>query len=79
MEVWPEQWDALRLFLSAIGQFEVAVGMASIQYRPARSVNLALHMDWLGIRGKRHQAEVWAQYQVMEMTAIQVMNARATG
>lgn len=76
MEVWPELWVPLMLFLSCRSQFELKLGMGVAQWAAARAVNVERHMAWLGIRGRRRQARVWVTYRRFEAKAIDILNKR---
>jgi Phage related hypothetical protein (DUF1799) len=75
-EVWPQHWDALRLFLACQDQCELSVGgMGGALYLPARSVNVQQELVWLALP-KRSQALTVAQFRQIEREALQLLNER---
>ena len=51
--------------------------MGGVIHSAARSVNVAQEMEWLGLRGSKHLAEVRRQYLVMERQALRILNKRS--
>ena len=75
--VWPEHWDALRLFLACLGQIEIVAGAAGgIMHMAARSVNVNQELVWLGLP-KRIHAETVAMYRTIEREVLDIINARS--
>jgi hypothetical protein len=76
-EVWPEHWDALRLFLACRSQLELSVGaMGGLIYSAARSTNIQQELHWLDLPRKLHAPTV-ILYRVIESEAVNQMNERA--
>lgn len=74
-EVWPENVDALHLFLACLDQLQLSIGMGGGHWRAASSVSVAQEARWLGLQGKR-QAVVAQQYRVMERESVRILNER---
>jgi len=75
-EVWPENWNALLLFLACQTQWEISIGMGGAHYMPARSVNVELEYRWLKLE-RAKTATVIAQYRDIERHAMSICNERA--
>lgn len=76
MDVWPELWVALQLFLACRNQFELKFGVGVAQWQAARAVNVEQTMQWLGILGRRRRARTWSLYRLFEGRALQILNKR---
>jgi hypothetical protein len=75
-EVWPQNWDALTLFLACQGQRELVIGgMGGACYAETRSVNVHQELVWLGFPKKRH-AELVQQFRQIEREALELINTR---
>ena len=76
-EVWPEHWDALRLYLACRSQLELVLGgMGGVVYMAARSVNVQQELRWLGLPQRVHASTV-VLYRAIEAEAVNLINERA--
>lgn len=76
-EVWPDHWDALRLYQACRGQLEISLGgMGGVHYMAARSANVQAEVVWLGIARKAHASTV-ALYRQIEAAAVTRLNQQA--
>jgi hypothetical protein len=76
-EVWPEHWDALRLYLACRSQLEMALGgMGGVVYMAARSVNVQQELRWLGLPRSVHAITV-VLYRAIEVEAVNLINEQA--
>ena len=68
MEVWPENWQAFRLFNALSTQWRTgACGATGLDYTSIRDV-----AGYLGIK-KKHIPKIFPDLQVMEIEALAVM------
>lgn len=75
-EVWPVHVDALHLFLACMGQLQMSLGgMGGAHWRAVQAVNVGQEARWQGLHGKQ-QAQVVAQYRVIEGEALHILNER---
>ena len=73
-EVWPEHWQAMRLFQACNPQLEMSVGgMGGVLHQAARSVNVAQELRWLGLSNADHVATV-SMYRDIEREALRLLN-----
>lgn len=76
-EVWPEHWDALRLYLACQHQIELSLGgMGGVHYTPARSVNVHQELLWLSLP-KVTRVEAVRLFREIEYEALTILNERA--
>lgn len=67
-EVWPENWDATKVFLAMQTQWRIGMnGVTGLDYTPLQRV-----MQWCGIR-KRKQTDVFDAIRIMEAEGISVL------
>ena len=75
-DVWPVNAPALNLFLACMGQLQLSLGgMGGANWRAVQAVNLVQEARWQGLHGKQ-QAQVVAQYRVIEGEALRILNER---
>lgn len=74
-DLWPENADAFGLFVSLWGQWDVAVGFASVAYTciPAERIESAMRMR--GVK-KKDQWELFVDINTMVGAARNVRNRR---
>jgi hypothetical protein len=72
-EVWPEHWQAMRLFQACQEQLEVIVGRHGVFHRAARSVNVQQELRWLMVP-KADQVTTVALYREIEREALSLLN-----
>lgn len=77
-EVWPEHWQAMRLFNACNCQLEIAVGgMGGVFHQAARAVNVQQELLWLELPEAEHAATV-AMYREIEREALRLLNQPLT-
>ena len=74
-DVWPVNAPALNLFLACKGQLQLSLGGMGANWRAVQAVNLVQEARWQGLHGKQ-QAQVVAQYRVIEGEALRILNER---
>jgi hypothetical protein len=72
LEVWPEQWDAVRLFKACETQWSVLLGMGGAYYQGLDMARVEPVRDWLGIA--KSEELLW-QLNVMANEAKKYLNA----
>jgi hypothetical protein len=79
-EVWPENWQALLLYLQCQSQREVSLGgmggMGGVHYSPARSVNVKQELHWLNVPKQNH-ADTVHKFRTIEAEVLHILNVRA--
>jgi hypothetical protein len=70
-EVWPEHWDAVRLFEACDTQWTVLVGFTGAHYQGLDMARVDVVRDWLGID---KSAQLLAQLRVMVDEAKKYLN-----
>jgi hypothetical protein len=72
LEVWPEHWDAVRLFEACDAQWSVHVGMGGLYYQGLDMTKVDTVREWLGIE---KSAQLLGQLRVMASEAKKFLNA----
>lgn len=77
-EVWPENVDAVELFMVVAGQWRVVAGFGAAGYLGLdyRAVEAAMNMR--GVK-KQHRPQLFAGLRVMEAAALRVLNPKRNG
>jgi hypothetical protein len=70
--VWPEHWDAARLFQACNDQWIVLAGMGGVYYQGLDFAQVGEVLGWLGI--EKSEPLFW-QLRVMTSEARQLLNA----
>lgn len=71
--MWPENWEAAQAFLAVTTQWRAAAGFGGLVY---------LGLDYAGARAGMEAAgftvtpELWRSVRVMEIEALEALNAR---
>lgn len=76
--VWPENWDALELFLACDTQWRVVQGMGASRVLGFDYQGVEIVMRHVGTK-RAERTKRFAQLQVMERAAANAMNARRDG
>jgi hypothetical protein len=72
LEVWPEHWNAVRIFEASQTQWSVLVGMGGIFFQGLDMARVELVREWLGI--EKSEA-LLLQLRVMAEEAKKYLNA----
>lgn len=72
-EVWPENAGTVEIFLSARTQWSVVAGMGGIHIQGFRYADLEA---LLRVRRVKHRARVFEDLQLMEASALEVLNRK---
>ncbi|HHK5988958.1 DUF1799 domain-containing protein [Neisseria sp. P0009.S008] len=74
VDVWPNNWEAVQLFLAVSGQWRVSmVGAYALDYN---AVDVA--MDMMGVK-KRRRKKLFGFLRVMEREALSIMGEKKDG
>jgi hypothetical protein len=69
--VWPEHWDAVRLFQACDTQWVVLMGMTKLHFHGLDMTKVDIVRGWLGI--ERSEELLW-QLRVMTVEAKKYLN-----
>lgn len=74
VEVWPNNWEVVQLFLAVSGQWRVSMaGAYALDYN---AVDVA--MDMMGVK-KRRRKKLFGFLRVMEREALSIMGEKKDG
>jgi hypothetical protein len=71
LEVWPEHWDAVRLFQACDSQWTVLLGMGGLYYQGLDMSKVEIVRGWLQIEPS---ADLLGQLRVMTNEAKKYLN-----